>query len=85
MALIIKQKNSDEIPKDAIRLTEDQALHYQMKIIDGWHNSCCRTYRPARDAPAPQACPGRLATAQNVPEQRRLAAGARRRRRPQIS
>lgn len=39
MSLIIKQKNTGEIPKDAIRLTEDQALQYQMKMIDGWHNS----------------------------------------------
>lgn len=36
MALIVKVGRDDDIPKDAVRLTQEQALHYQMNLIRDW-------------------------------------------------
>lgn len=36
MAMIYKKKHDEEIPEDAVRLSEYQALAYQKKIIDKW-------------------------------------------------
>lgn len=29
-------KNRSEIPVDGVRLTEEQAINYQLKVINGW-------------------------------------------------
>jgi hypothetical protein len=39
MAFAISKKSADSeltIPKDAVKLTEQQALIYYLKIVDGW-------------------------------------------------
>ena len=36
--MALSRNKSEEIPKDAVVLTEDQALTYQWKIISGWEN-----------------------------------------------
>lgn len=37
MALRLQTKNA-EVPNDAIKLTEDQALVYYMKLVKTWDN-----------------------------------------------
>lgn len=38
MSLIVKLKSSkqQEIPEDAVKLTEAQAMRYQMSMIENW-------------------------------------------------
>lgn len=40
MSLIIKSKNSghQDIPEDAVKLTEAQAIRYQLSIVTNWPN-----------------------------------------------
>lgn len=36
MALLIKSNPREKLPADAVVLTEEQAIKYQLKVIDGW-------------------------------------------------
>lgn len=36
MALIVKVGRDEDVPKDAVRLTQEQALAYQMNLIRDW-------------------------------------------------
>jgi hypothetical protein len=36
MALIYKKDKPKEIPEDAVQMTEEQAIRYQMSIIEKW-------------------------------------------------
>jgi hypothetical protein len=39
MALLVKTNPREKLPDDAILLTEEQAIKYQLKVIDGWKES----------------------------------------------
>ena len=39
MSLFVKRSPHEQIPHDAIELTTEEALRYEIKIIEGWENS----------------------------------------------
>lgn len=38
MSLLVKSNPNEPMPPDAVRITINEALGYESKIIDGWGN-----------------------------------------------
>lgn len=36
MALLLRRKGKDDIPDDAVQLTREQAVYYQLSIVRNW-------------------------------------------------
>lgn len=39
MSLLVKKSPNEQMPQDAVRLTTDEALRYESKIVEGWNNN----------------------------------------------